>query len=81
MKKSELLSQGFDINEIDPIECKECSGNFFRQVMMLKVIPKLIVGAQKDVVVPMPAFRCDDCGAIIEEMTATGVTVNVEKGN
>jgi hypothetical protein len=81
MKKQDLLSSGFDINDIDPIECKECSGQFFRQVMMLKVIPKLVVGAQKDVVVPMPAFRCDDCGAIIEEMTATGGQVHVEKGN
>jgi DNA-directed RNA polymerase subunit RPC12/RpoP len=81
MKKQDLLAPGFDINDIDPIECKECSGQFFRQVMMLKVVPKLVVGAQKDVVVPMPAFRCDDCGAIIEEMTATGGQVHVEKGN
>jgi hypothetical protein len=81
MKKQDLLAPGFDINDIDPIECKECSGQFFRQVTMLKVVPKLVVGAQKDVVVPMPAFRCDDCGAIIEEMTATGGQVHVEKGN
>jgi hypothetical protein len=54
-------------NDMQPIQCKECDGMYFRQVMAINRVSKLMTGADKDTMIPIPVFRCDDCGAIPEE--------------
>jgi len=50
-----------------PVECENCGGQFFKQSVMLRKIAKLLVGTDQDMLVPVPVFRCDDCGYINEE--------------
>ena len=40
---------------------------YFRQVMAINKVSKFLTGGDKDTMVPIPVFRCDDCGAIPEE--------------
>jgi len=40
---------------------------YFRQVMAINKVSKFLTGGDKDTMVPVPVFRCDDCGAIPEE--------------
>lgn len=54
-------------DDMQPIQCKECDGLYFRQVMAINRVSKLMTGADKDTMIPIPVFRCDDCGAIPEE--------------
>jgi len=54
-------------NDMQPITCKECDGMYFRQVMAINKVSKFLTGADKDTMVPIPVFRCDDCGAIPAE--------------
>lgn len=54
-------------NDMEPIQCKECDGMYFRQVMSINKVSKFLTGADKDTMVPVPVFRCDDCGSIPEE--------------
>jgi hypothetical protein len=54
-------------SDMQPIQCKECDGLYFRQVMAINKVSKLLTGADKDTMVPIPVFRCDDCGAIPPE--------------
>ncbi len=54
-------------NDMQAITCKECNGMYFRQVMAINKVSKLLTGADKDTMVPIPVFRCDDCGFIPEE--------------
>jgi len=49
------------------IECENCGGRFFRQVHAFKRIPQLLSQSGKEEIVPIPTFRCDDCGHINEE--------------
>jgi hypothetical protein len=53
--------------DMQPIQCNECDGLYFRQVMAINKVSKLLTGADKDTMVPIPVFRCDDCGAIPPE--------------
>jgi hypothetical protein len=54
-------------SDMQPIICTECDGMYFRQVMAINKVSKFLTGADKDTMVPIPVFRCDDCGAIPEE--------------
>jgi len=53
--------------DMQPIQCNECDGMYFRQVMAINKVSKFLTGADKDTIVPIPVFRCDDCGAIPAE--------------
>jgi hypothetical protein len=35
--------------------------------MAINKVSKFLTGGDKDTMVPIPVFRCDDCGAIPEE--------------
>jgi hypothetical protein len=41
---------------------------------MLRVIPKVLVGASKDVLNTVPCFRCDDCGDVFRDLLPQGLT-------
>ena len=64
---SNKLNVNIGPNDMQPITCKECSGMYFRQVMAINKVSKFLTGQDKDTMVPIPVFRCDDCGAIPEE--------------
>lgn len=73
--------QGFnnqmDINvnlkEAETIICSQCSGRLFEQQFILKLIPKIMLGAPTDIPVPIPIWRCTDCGTIAADIVPPGV--------
>ena len=56
-----------DASELDDIICEECGGKVFRQASMFKRLSALISPTGKAQIVPIPVFRCDDCGHINKE--------------
>jgi predicted Zn-ribbon and HTH transcriptional regulator len=63
----ENLNLNINPSDMKPVECENCGGFYFRQVMAINKVSKFLTGGTKDTVVPVPTFRCDDCGAIPEE--------------
>jgi len=61
---------------MQPIICKECGSMYFRQVMAINKVSKLLTGQDKDTMVPVPVFRCDDCGAIPKEFQPVKIKKN-----
>ena len=53
--------------DLKPMTCTECGGMYFRQVMAINKVSRFLTGQDKDTVIPVPVFRCDDCGAVPEE--------------
>jgi len=53
--------------DMKPMVCANCGGLYFRQVLALNKVSKLLTGEAQDSVIPVPTFRCDDCGYIPEE--------------
>lgn len=64
MNKSNLNIKPDDLK---PLICSECGGMYFRQVMAINKVSRFITGADKDSMIPVPVFRCDDCGHVPEE--------------
>ena len=56
-----------DASDLDDIICDECGGKVFRQASMFKRLSALISPTGKEQIVPIPIFRCDDCGHINNE--------------
>lgn len=54
-------------SDLKPITCEKCGCYYFRQVMAINKVSKFITGGDKDTMVPVPVFRCDDCGFIPDE--------------
>ena len=53
--------------DLENIVCENCGGRFFRQVHGFKRVPKLLSQSGKEEIIPIPTFRCDDCGHINDE--------------
>lgn len=56
-----------DVNQTKELKCKQCQNNTFQQVFQLRLIPKLLVGASQDSLMPIPVFECSACGEILQE--------------
>jgi predicted Zn-ribbon and HTH transcriptional regulator len=53
--------------DMKPIVCANCGGLYFRQVVAINKVSRLLTGEAQDSIIPVPTFRCDDCGYIPEE--------------
>ena len=53
--------------DLKNIVCENCGGRFFREVQVFKRISALISPTGKEQIMPVPTFRCDDCGHINAE--------------
>ena len=54
-------------DDMKPMTCTECDGIYFKQVMSINKVSKFLTGGDKDTIIPIPVFRCDDCGSVPEE--------------
>ena len=55
------------LEDLKDICCEICGGKYFRQVQAFKRLSALISPTGKEQIVPVPTFRCDDCGYINDE--------------
>ena len=53
--------------DLKDISCENCGCKYFRQVNAFKRISALVSPTGKEQIVPVPTFRCDECGFINEE--------------
>ena len=55
------------LTDLKDICCENCGGKYFRAVHAFKKLSALISPSGKEQIVPVPTYRCDDCGYINEE--------------
>lgn len=60
----DLLKPKIDLKEQETVKCEICDGIFFKEVVLIKKVPKLLTGSSNDTLVPFPTYRCDDCGHV-----------------
>lgn len=63
----EILKPKIDLRQQDTVVCEKCGSKFFKEVVLIKRVPKLLTGASEDTLVPFPTYRCDNCGHINDE--------------
>jgi len=53
-----------DISQTTPVLCEECGGTYFEQAMVLRRVSAILTGQGKPGYMPIPVFRCADCGHV-----------------
>jgi uncharacterized Zn finger protein len=60
----DLQRPKINLRECPTIKCENCGGIYFREVIYLKKVSKIMTGDSEDTTVPFPIYKCDDCGHI-----------------
>ena len=55
-----------NLRDCPTIKCESCGSIYFREVIYLKKVSKIMTGDAEDTTVPFPIYKCDDCGYINE---------------
>jgi len=53
-----------NLRDCPTIKCESCGSIYFREVIYLKKVSKIMTGDGEDTTVPFPIYKCDDCGHI-----------------
>ena len=59
-----IIRPKINLREQPTILCEECGSKFFKEVSMLKKVPKLLTGSHEDTIVPFPTYMCNECGYV-----------------
>jgi len=59
--------QAMDPSTMKDLVCENCGSHYYRQVHAFKVVSALVSQTGKEQIMPVPTFRCDDCGFVNEE--------------
>jgi hypothetical protein len=63
----DITQPKIDIKKQPTVSCEKCGSTFFREVVLMKKISKLLTGSNEDSIVPFPTYRCDDCDHINDD--------------
>ena len=53
-----------DISQTTAVLCEECNGTFFEQALVLRRVSAFLTGQGKPGFVPIPVFKCSECGHV-----------------
>ena len=67
MGEDNSIKPKIDLRIQPTIICEECGSKFFKEVSMLKKVPKSLTGSHEDTIVPFPTYMCNSCGFVNEE--------------
>jgi len=63
----DIIKPKINLREQETIQCVECKSKYFKEVVLLKKVPKLLTGSHEDTIVPFPTYMCNNCGFVNEE--------------
>jgi uncharacterized Zn finger protein len=63
----DILKPKIDLKQQPTIECEECTSKYFKEVILIKKVPKLLTGSGEDTLVPFPTYMCEKCGHVNKE--------------
>jgi len=63
----EILKPKIDLKKQPTVVCEKCGSKYFKEVVLIKKVSKLMTGSSEDTLVPFPSYRCDDCGYVNDD--------------
>jgi uncharacterized Zn finger protein len=60
----DIIRPKIDLRQQPTIKCEKCESKYFKEVTMLKKVPKLLTGSPEDNIVPFPTYMCNECGYV-----------------
>jgi uncharacterized Zn finger protein len=64
---NDLLKPKIDLRQQPTVACESCGHTYFREVVILKKVSKLLTGSSEDTLVPFPTYKCDSCGYVNDD--------------
>lgn len=55
------------IEQTSAVECEECGGIYFTEAVHIRKVSAFLSGTGKPQYIPIPVFRCTECGHINSE--------------
>jgi uncharacterized Zn finger protein len=62
-----LTKPKITLKEQPTISCESCGNIYFKEVVLIKKVSKIMTGSSDDVIVPFPTYMCEKCGHVNEE--------------
>jgi uncharacterized Zn finger protein len=63
----DIIKPKIDLRQQETITCGDCGSKFFKEVVLLKKVPKLLTGSHEDTIVPFPTYMCNNCNHVNED--------------
>jgi uncharacterized Zn finger protein len=63
----DIIKPKIDLRQQETITCSDCGSKFFKEVVLLKKVPKLLTGSHEDTIVPFPTYMCNSCNHVNED--------------
>jgi len=63
----DLLKPKINLKQQPTISCENCNKNYFKEVVQIKKVSKILTGSSEDTIVPFPTYMCESCGHVNEE--------------
>jgi hypothetical protein len=62
-----IIRPKIDLKQQPTVVCEKCSSMYFKEVVLIKKVAKLLTGSSEDTIVPFPTYMCNKCGHVNEE--------------
>ena len=56
-----------DFNQTVSVNCDECGSPYFKQSLVIRRVPGILVGQKEPSYIPIPVFSCEKCGHVNED--------------
>lgn len=63
----DILKPKIDLKQQPTVVCEKCGSKFFKEVTMIKKVPKLLTGSSDDTLVPFPTYMCVECSHVNQD--------------
>jgi uncharacterized Zn finger protein len=63
----DIIKPKINLRQQETITCSDCGSKFFKEVVLLKKVPKLLTGSHEDTIVPFPTYMCNSCNHVNED--------------
>jgi DNA-directed RNA polymerase subunit RPC12/RpoP len=60
----DILKPKIDLKQQPTVECEKCTSKYFKEVVLIKKVPKLMTGSSEDTLVPFPTYMCSECSHV-----------------
>ena len=60
----DIIKPKIDLRQQETITCSDCGSKYFKEVVLLKKVPKLLTGSHEDTLVPFPTYMCNHCNHV-----------------
>ena len=76
-----MPQMGVDLKNTSQVVCENCGNRTFREAVLIRKAPGVLIGSSKDAVIPIPVFECSKCCHVNEEFLPVEVkNLDKEKG-